>query len=60
MSTIEEVRAAEKKVDAVVEALRKVGAQDPDRLYAALQHATEEYAVAVRELEMPSRMPSPR
>ena len=57
MSTIQEVRAAERKVEAVVEALRKAGAQDPDRLYTALQRATEEYAAAVRELEVPSEIP---
>jgi hypothetical protein len=60
MSTIEEVRAAEKKVQAVVEALRKTGAQDPDHLYQVLQRTTEEYAAAVRELEITSEPPSVR
>ncbi len=50
MSSIEEVRAAEKKVQEVLEALKKAGAQDPDRLSTELQNASDEYARAVREL----------
>ncbi len=50
MSTIEEVRVAEKKVQEVLEALKKAGAQDPNHLSTELQSATDEYARAVREL----------
>jgi len=50
MSTIEEVRAAEKRVQQVLDALKKAGAQDPNHLSAELRNATEEYARAVREL----------
>jgi hypothetical protein len=50
MSTIEEVRAAEKKVQQVLEALKRAGAQDPNHLSAELKKATDEYARAVREL----------
>jgi len=50
MSTIEEVRAAEKKVQEVLEALKQAGAQDPNHLGLDLQNATDEYARAVREL----------
>jgi hypothetical protein len=51
MSTIEEVRAAEKKVREVLEALKKASSQDPNHLSTALKNATDEYARAVRELE---------
>jgi ribosomal protein L7Ae-like RNA K-turn-binding protein len=47
MSTIEEVRAAEKKVQKVLEALRKAPAQDPNQLADGLRKATD----AVRELK---------
>ena len=50
MSTIEEVRAAEKKVQEVLDALKKAGAQDPDHLGIELKNATDEYARVVREL----------
>jgi hypothetical protein len=50
VSTIEEVRAAEKKVQEVLEALKKAGAQDPNHLSDELKNATDEYARAVREL----------
>lgn len=50
MSTIEEVRAAEKRVQEVLDALKKPGAQDPNHLTTDLQKATDEYARAVREL----------
>jgi len=50
MSTIEEVRLAEKKVRAIVEELRKEGAADPAHLNEQLRKATDEYAKAVREL----------
>ena len=50
MSTIEEVRAAEKKVQDVLDALKKAGAQDPNHLSTKLKNATDDYARAVREL----------
>ncbi|MFZ1143005.1 MAG: hypothetical protein WAN76_27820 [Candidatus Sulfotelmatobacter sp.] len=50
MSTIEEVRAAEKKVREVLEALKKAGGQYPNDLGTELKNATDEYARAVREL----------
>jgi len=52
VSTIEEVRAAEKKVQEVLEALKKAGAQDPNHLSDELKNATDEYARAVRELSL--------
>jgi hypothetical protein len=51
MSTIEEVRAAEKKVLEILDALKKAGAQDPNHLRTELKNATDEYARAVRELK---------
>jgi predicted Zn-dependent protease len=50
MSTIEEVRKAEKRVQEVLEALKKASAQDPNHLSAELMNATDDYARAVREL----------
>jgi len=50
MSTIEEVRAAEKRVEKVLEALQRAGAQDLNHLSNELGNATDEYARAVREL----------
>jgi hypothetical protein len=51
MSTIEEVRAAEKKVKEVLESLKKAGGQDPNHLSTDLRKATDDYARAVRELD---------
>ena len=50
MSTIEEVRAAETRVQKVLDALKKAGAQDPNHLADELLKASDEYARAVREL----------
>ena len=50
MTTIEQVRAAEKKLQDLVNALRKASAEDPDNLSAQLKTASDEYAKAVREL----------
>ena len=50
MSTIEEVRVAEKRVKEVLDALKKADAQDANSLGAELMCATDEYARAVREL----------
>ena len=51
MSTIEEVRSAEKKVNEVLESLKKAGAEDPNHLGPELRKATDDYARAVRELD---------
>jgi hypothetical protein len=50
MSIMEEVRAAEKKVQEVLEALKNAGAQDPNHLSTELRKTTDDYARAVREL----------
>lgn len=50
MSTIAEVRAAAKRVEKVLEALKRAGAQDPNHLSDELRNETDEYARAVREL----------
>ncbi len=50
MSAIEEVRTAEKRVQEVLDALKKAGAKDPNNLALELKSATDEYARAVREL----------
>ena len=50
MSTIAEVRAAEKRVQDVLDALKRTGAQDPNYLSTELKKATDDYARAVREL----------
>lgn len=49
MSTIQELREAEKKVNEVLDALKNSGA--PDELALELQKSTDEYARAVRELK---------
>lgn len=51
MSTIQELREAEKKVKEVLEALKNCGAHYPDELTLELQKSTDEYARAVRELK---------
>ena len=53
MSSIEEVRASEKKVQEVLDALEDAGAQDQNYLSNELRNATDEYARAVRELRLP-------
>jgi hypothetical protein len=50
MSTIEEVRAAEARVQDLLDALRKADAGDQNHLSDELKTATDEYARAVREL----------
>jgi len=50
MSTIEQVRAAEKRVQTALEALKKAPADCPSSLSAELAKATDEYARLVREL----------
>lgn len=51
MSTIEEVRAAEKRVQEILEVLREVGPVVPENFSQELRKATDEYARAVRELQ---------
>lgn len=51
MSTIEEVRAAKKKAQRILEELKKAKAEDPNHLTAELLKATDEYSKAVRELK---------
>jgi hypothetical protein len=50
MSTIEDVRAAEKRVQEILDALKKANAEDPNHLASELKNATDQYARAVREL----------
>ncbi len=52
MSTLQEVRAAEKRVEKVLEALNLDAAEDPNHLSEDLRNATDEYARAVRELSL--------
>ena len=54
MSSIEEVRISERKVQELVNALRTAGANDPNNLAGQLRNATDEYARAVRELNLES------
>ena len=57
MSTVEEVRAAERRVQRILEALKKTDALDPDQLSTRLRNATDEYARAVRELNSSTLQP---
>jgi hypothetical protein len=50
MSTIEELRAAETKVQEVLDALKKADARGANDVSDELMKATDEYAKAVREL----------
>jgi hypothetical protein len=50
-ASIEEVRAAEKKVREVLDAFKKAGAQDSNHLSTELKNATDENARGVRELD---------
>ena len=51
MSTIQDVRVAAKKLQAILDALKNAGASDPQNLTQQLTSASEEYAKAVRELK---------
>jgi len=44
------LRKSEKRVEKVLEALKRAGAQDPNHLSDELRNATDEYARAVREI----------
>jgi hypothetical protein len=50
MSTIQDVRAVEQKLQELVDALKNLGADDPQNLRQKLMNASDEYAKAVREL----------
>lgn len=50
MSTIQDVRTAEQKLQSILEELKRAGADDPQNLARKLTIASEEYAKAVREL----------
>lgn len=52
MSTIDEVRAADKKVQEVLKALKNASLEEQDELGVQLQNATDEFARAIRELPM--------
>jgi len=51
VSTIRDVRAAEKKVQEILDALKNAGASDPENLRQKLASASDEYAKAMRELK---------
>jgi chorismate mutase len=48
---MQDVRAAEKRVHQLLEAVKKAGAKDPENLTQKLVSASEDYAKAVRELK---------
>jgi len=50
MSTLEEVRKAEERMNELVNRLKQVGAADVDNLTLQLKQATDDYANAVRAL----------
>jgi hypothetical protein len=51
MSTIDEVRAAELKMNSVLDALKTAKAEEPNFLDTELKCASDEFTRAVRELE---------
>jgi len=51
MSTIREVRAAQEKMQSVLDALNTAKVEDPNYLGTELRRASDEYERAVRELE---------
>jgi len=51
VSTIRDVRAAEKKVQEILDALKNAGASDPENLRQKLASVSDEYAKAMRELK---------
>ena len=52
MSNIEGVRSAEKRLEELLERLKKVGADDPNNLFGQLTKARDEYAKVVRDLKV--------
>ena len=51
-TTIEQVREAEKRVQEILQELKKTGAADPENLQQQLRKASDEYAKTLRELSM--------
>jgi len=51
MSTIDDVRAAEKKMQEILDAFKNAQPQDLDRLQAELRSASDAHAKAIRELK---------
>jgi hypothetical protein len=51
MSAIHEVRAAEKKMQALLDALKNAEGQEKLRLSVELRDVTDQYAKAIRELK---------
>ena len=52
MSTIDEVRAAEKKVQEVLRELKKIDLNSRDDLHQRLRTATDEYIKAISRLRV--------
>ena len=51
MSTLQDVRAAEKKVQEILDALKNAGASNPENLMQKLASASDEYSKAIRDLK---------
>ena len=51
MSTIQEVRVAEAKMNGVLDALKTAKTEEPNYLRKELECASDEYTRAVRDLE---------
>lgn len=51
MSTMREVRAAEERMQSVLDALKKATEEEPNCLDKELRCASDEYTRAIRELE---------
>ena len=51
MCTINEVRAAEEKMQTIMDGLKTSNTEDPNYLGTELKSASDEYARVVRELE---------
>ena len=52
MSNMEDVRSAERRLEELLDRLKRVGADDPNNLFGQLTKARDEYAKVVRELEV--------
>ena len=57
MPTNEEILAADKRVQTILEALKKAPASDPSTLTTELRKATEEYARLTREFKAQIGLP---
>ena len=58
MSSIREVQAAEKKVQAVLRELKETDLTSRDDLHQQLAEATDEYVKAIADLKVPPSTPS--